>query len=83
MEHLKRLEAEVGRALFDREGRSLRANAAGEDLLLHARRLLRLFSELHRLGTTVVIATHDIALMDQYEHARRLVLNEGRLHVYD
>ena len=48
-----------------------------------ARRLLRLFSELHRLGTTVVIATHDIALMDQYEHARRLVLNEGRLHVYD
>ena len=48
-----------------------------------ARRLLRLFSELHRLGTTVVIATHDIALMDQYESARRLVLNEGRLHVYD
>lgn len=48
-----------------------------------ARRLLRLFSELHRLGTTVVIATHDIALMDQYENARRLVLNEGRLHVYD
>ncbi len=48
-----------------------------------ARRLLRLFSELHKLGTTVVIATHDIGLMDQYEAARRLVLNEGRLHVYD
>ncbi len=47
-----------------------------------ARRLLRLFMELHRLGTTVVIATHDIALMDQYD-ARRLVLNEGRMHVYD
>ena len=42
---IKRLEAEVGRALFDREGRSLRANAAGEDLLLHARRLLRLSDE--------------------------------------
>ncbi|MGE0233253.1 MAG: cell division ATP-binding protein FtsE, partial [Flavobacteriaceae bacterium] len=47
-----------------------------------ARRLLRLFMELHRLGTTVIIATHDIALMDQYD-ARRLVLNDGRLHIYD
>ena len=47
-----------------------------------ARRLLRLFMELHKLGTTVVIATHDIGLMDQYD-ARRLVLFEGRLHVYD
>jgi cell division transport system ATP-binding protein len=45
-------------------------------------RLLRLFVELNKSGTTVVIATHDIALMDEYD-ARRLVLHEGRLHVYD
>ncbi|MFZ3358268.1 MAG: cell division ATP-binding protein FtsE [Xanthobacteraceae bacterium] len=45
-------------------------------------RLLRLFIELNRSGTSVVIATHDIALMDEYD-ARRLVLHEGRLHVYD
>jgi cell division transport system ATP-binding protein len=45
-------------------------------------RLLRLFVELNKSGTSVVIATHDIALMDQYD-ARRLVLHEGRLHVYD
>ena len=45
-------------------------------------RLLRLFVELNRSGTAVVIATHDIALMDEYD-ARRLVLHEGRLHVYD
>jgi cell division transport system ATP-binding protein len=45
-------------------------------------RLLRLFAELHKTGTAVVIATHDIALMDQYD-ARRLVLHEGRLHLYD
>ncbi|MBI4274441.1 MAG: cell division ATP-binding protein FtsE [Rhizobiales bacterium] len=47
-----------------------------------AQRLLRLFVELNKSGTSVVIATHDIALMDQYD-ARRLVLHEGRLHVYE
>ena len=45
-------------------------------------RLLRLFVELNKSGTSVVIATHDIDLMDEYD-ARRLVLHEGRLHVYD
>jgi len=45
-------------------------------------RLLRLFIELHKSGTAVVIATHDIALMDEFD-ARRLVLHDGRLHVYD
>ena len=47
-----------------------------------ARRLLRLLIELNKSGTSVVIATHDIALMDEFD-ARRLVLHEGRLHVYD
>ena len=47
-----------------------------------AQRLLRLFIELNKSGTSVVIATHDIALMDQYD-ARRLVLHDGRIHVYD
>lgn len=48
-----------------------------------ARRLLRLFVELHKTGTSIVIATHDIALMDQFGSARRLVLGDGRLHIYD
>jgi len=40
--------------------------------------------ELRRLaadGSIVVLATHDIALMDLYD-APRLVLHEGRLQVY-
>ncbi|WP_157018773.1 cell division ATP-binding protein FtsE [Mesorhizobium xinjiangense] len=47
-----------------------------------ARRLLRLFIELNRAGTAVVIATHDLNLMDQVD-ARRMVLANGRLDVHD
>ena len=47
-----------------------------------ARRLLRLFMELNRTGTAVVIATHDLDLMEQVA-ARRLVLSDGRLDIYD
>ena len=47
-----------------------------------AQRLLRLFIELNKSGTSVLIATHDIALMDQYD-ARRLVLHDGRMHIYE
>jgi cell division transport system ATP-binding protein len=45
-----------------------------------AQRMLRLFIELHHSGTAVIIATNDLALMDQYD-ARRLVLSEGQLYL--
>ncbi|MDA7947780.1 MAG: cell division ATP-binding protein FtsE [Hyphomicrobiaceae bacterium] len=45
-----------------------------------ANRLLRLFIELNRLGTSVIIATHDFQLMDQCD-APRLVINEGHLEI--
>jgi cell division transport system ATP-binding protein len=48
-----------------------------------ARRLLRLFIELHRLGTAVVIATHDLPLMDQFNFARRLVVGNGNVVTFD
>jgi cell division transport system ATP-binding protein len=45
-----------------------------------ARRLLRLFIELNRLGTSVVIATHDHQLMRQFK-APRLELHEGHVKI--
>ncbi len=48
-----------------------------------ARRLLRLFVELHRLGTAVVIATHDLQLLDQLSFARRLVVGDGLVTMFD
>jgi cell division transport system ATP-binding protein len=45
-----------------------------------ARRLLRLFIELNRLGTSVVIATHDHQLMRQFK-APRLELDSGHVRL--
>ncbi|MFC5311019.1 cell division ATP-binding protein FtsE [Azospirillum rugosum] len=43
-------------------------------------RLLYLFEEMHKLGATVVIATHNEALIRRFNHPR-LHLENGRLHV--
>jgi cell division transport system ATP-binding protein len=45
-----------------------------------ARRLLRLFIELNRLGTSIVIATHDHQLM-RHNKAPRLELHEGHVRI--
>ncbi len=73
--------AAIARALIDQPKVLLADEPTGNVDPPMARRLLRLFIELHRSGTSVIIATHDMGLMDQYE-ARRLVLNEGRLQIY-
>jgi cell division transport system ATP-binding protein len=72
--------AAIARALIVRPELLLADEPTGNVDPSLGRRLLRLFIELNRLGTSVVIATHDLALMDQLD-ARRLVLGDGRLHV--
>jgi cell division transport system ATP-binding protein len=44
-----------------------------------ARRLLQLFAALNKLGTTVVVATHDIHLLQEIEGAQMMPLVKGRL----
>jgi cell division transport system ATP-binding protein len=75
--------AAIARALIVRPELLLADEPTGNVDPTLARRLLRLFVELNKSGTSIVIATHDLALMDQFEDARRLVLGDGRLHVFD
>jgi cell division transport system ATP-binding protein len=74
--------AAIARAVIARPQLLLADEPTGNVDPVLARRLLRLFVELNKSGTSVVIATHDIALMDLLD-ARRLVLHEGWMHVYD
>jgi len=74
--------AAIARAVIARPQLLLADEPTGNVDPVLARRLLRLFVELNKSGTSVVIATHDIALMHLLD-ARRLVLHEGRMHVYD
>ena len=43
-------------------------------------RLLNLFDQLNRMGTTVVIASHNIPLMEKFKQHKKLILENG--HVY-
>jgi cell division transport system ATP-binding protein len=74
--------AAIARALIVRPELLLADEPTGNVDPLMAKRLLRLFIELHRSGTSIVIATHDYGLMDQVP-ARRLVLDHGRLEVQE
>lgn len=74
--------AAIARALIDQPEILLADEPTGNVDPPLARRLLRLFVELNRLGTAVVIATHDLSLMDQVD-ARRMILDSGRLAIYD
>lgn len=44
-------------------------------------RLLNLFDQLNKMGTTVIIASHNQALMDRFDH-ERLILDQGHLSIH-
>ena len=82
MPRVQRSEPAQRRSIAGARGIQQRTCLLALVLEIEAQRLLRLFVELNKSGTSVVIATHDIGLMDQYD-AKRLVLHDGRLHIYD
>jgi cell division transport system ATP-binding protein len=70
----------IARALIGRPDILLADEPTGNVDPPMAKRLMRLFLELRHAGTAVVLATHDLSLMDLVD-APRLVLAGGRLHV--
>jgi cell division transport system ATP-binding protein len=44
-------------------------------------RLIRLFAELNRMGTTIILATHELPLLDNFPFPR-MVLNDGQVHIH-
>jgi cell division transport system ATP-binding protein len=74
--------AAIARAVIARPQLLLADEPTGNVDPTLGRRLLRLFMELNKAGTAIIIATHDMTLMDQLD-ARRMVLHQGRLHFYE
>ncbi|WP_455474027.1 cell division ATP-binding protein FtsE [Bartonella sp. B30(2025)] len=72
----------IARALIDQPEILLADEPTGNVDPPLAKRLLRLFIELNRFGTAVVIATHDVALMEKVA-ARRMILHNGRMTIHE
>lgn len=70
--------AAIARAVISRPQLLLADEPTGNVDDVIALRLFRLFEELNRLGTTVLIATHNESLMGRFDHPR-LHLSGGHL----
>ena len=45
-------------------------------------KLMNLFEQLNKMGTTVLIATHSLSILESFNH-KRLILDKGHLNVFD
>ena len=45
-------------------------------------RLLHLFEQLNKMGTTIILATHEVALLEKFGYPRML-LNDGELAIHE
>ena len=46
-------------------------------------RLMNLFDQLNRMGTTIVVASHNMHLMEKFSHHNRLILDHGRVELIE
>jgi len=70
----------IARAVITRPSLLLADEPTGNLDDVQAERLLALFTELNRIGTTVVVATHNMALLDRYP-ARVISIADGRVQM--
>ncbi len=69
----------IARAVINRPDMLVADEPTGNVDPVMAERLLHLFEALHRLGTTLVVATHDIALINSVPSAHIMRIEAGRL----
>lgn len=69
----------IARAVINRPDMLVADEPTGNVDPVMAERLLHLFEALHRLGTTLVVATHDIALINSVPSAHIMRIEGGRL----
>ena len=69
--------AAIARAVINRPELLLSDEPTGNVDSEIAQKLMKLFAELNRLGTTVVIATHSNGLMERYNYPRLILENGG------
>jgi len=74
--------AAIARAVISKPDILLADEPTGNVDPLLAERLLHLFAELNRMGTTIVIATHELAMLDKFPFPR-LRLAEGEVTIHD
>lgn len=72
----------IARAIVDRPKLLLADEPTGNLDDEIGMRLMNLFEQLNRMGTTIMIATHNHALMDHFGHSR-LILDQGSLQLQD
>jgi cell division transport system ATP-binding protein len=46
-------------------------------------RLMNLFDQLNHMGTTVLIASHNMPLMEKFKHHKRLILDKGEVKLLE
>ena len=71
----------IARAILQRPKLLLADEPTGNVDSVMAKRIMHLLFEMHKLGTTVLVATHDIGLADEMG-ASRINIKEGKLEIF-
>jgi len=74
--------AAIARAVISRPDILLADEPTGNVDPELSERLLHLFAELNRMGTTIIIATHELEMLDKFSYPRML-LAEGEVSIHD
>ncbi len=70
----------IARAIVNRPSIVLADEPTGNLDAKLSESVMRLFEDFNQSGVTIIVATHDMALVENRFHIRRLELNQGFLH---